>query len=270
MLDIIYAAPEAIWNWLVEWLTRHPELWIPVIVAILRSFGTTIQTGSTGVLYHWGRARRTLDPGFHWLVPIVQQARSTLTRSITLDLPRQRVTTADGLVYDVDTTLVYRVEDAIAALIQIDDVRQGCAAILPLALQELMRGQTQATLADREQLDAAFADMVRARLAQWGVEVEQAGLISIAPTRPSLRLTQLRLRTGERERVLAQYAGAGLSAETALALLGSSRHAVSKSAARYHRRRPRPGRRKEPGPTAAPAVGKEKPPKEGSPEELFS
>jgi hypothetical protein len=104
-----------------------------------------------------------------------------------------------------------------------------------------MRGQTQATLADRRQLDATFADMVRARLAQWGVAVEQAGLTSIAPTRPTLRLTQLGLRTAERERVMEEYARAGLSPELALALLGGSRRPMSRSAWRYRRRRhPRP------------------------------
>src|SRR5262249_504918 len=185
------------------------------------------------VSYVWGRARKTLEPGSHPLVPLSQQVRATLTRSITLELPRQRVTTADGLVYDVDATLVYRVDDPIRCLVEIDDVKRGCATLLPLALAELMREQTQASLADRQGLDAAFAERVRSRLAHWGVTVEQAGLISIAPTRPSLRLTQLRLRARERQRVLERYAGAGLSPEVAIALLGSSRHVVAKSVRRY-------------------------------------
>jgi regulator of protease activity HflC (stomatin/prohibitin superfamily) len=237
VLDVIYRLLGALLELIFDWTRRHPELWIPVVLAIARSFGTTVQTGSTGVLYVWGRAKKTLEPGFHWLIPIVQQARSTLTRSITLDLPRQRVTTADGLVYDVDATLVYRVDDPIRCLVEIDDVKQGCMTVLPLALEELMRRQTQASLADRQTLDAAFADKVRARLAQWGVEVEQAGLVSIAPTRSSLRLTQLRLRTRERQRALESYARQGLSLELALALLGTSRQPIAKSAHRYRKRR---------------------------------
>jgi hypothetical protein len=252
MLEIILVVLGALWHWLLEWPRRHPELWVPLLLALIRSFGTTVQTGSTGVLYVWGRARKTLEPGFHLLVPFVQQVRATLTRSITLELPRQRVTTADGLVYDVDATLVYRVENPIRSLVEIDDVKKGCATLLPLALEELMRGQTQASLADRQGLDAAFAEMARSRLARWGVAVEQAGLISIAPTRPSLRRTQLRLRTRERERVLERYLHARLSPEVAMALLGSSRHVVGKSAHRYRKHRRHPLRR--PQAHLAPAV----------------
>src|SRR5262249_32528475 len=93
-------------------------------------------------------------------------------------------------------------------------------------------------------------ERVRSRLAHWGVVIEQAGLISIAPTRPTLRLTQLRLRMRERQRVLEQYARAGLAPETALALLGSSRHIVGKSAHRYRKRQRRAQRR--PAQTALP------------------
>ena len=252
MLEIGYEVLKMIWHWLREWPFRHPELSIPLLLAVIRSFGATVQTGSTGVLYVLGRARRTLEPGFHPLIPFIQQVRITLTRSITLELPRQRVTTADGLVYDVDATLVYRVGDPIRCLVEIDDVKRGCATLLPLALEELMRRQTQASLADRQGLDAAFAESVRVRLARWGVVVEQAGLISIAPTRPSLRLTQLRLRTRERERVLEQYLQTGLPPEIALALLGSSRHVIGKSAHRY--RKPHRTRLRGKPITTAPAV----------------
>ncbi len=270
MIEIVYVIAGAIWDWLLHWPWRHPEVWVPLLLAVVRSFGTTVQTGSTGVLYTWGRARKTLEPGFHWLIPIVQQAKTTLTRSITLDLPRQRVTTADGLVYDVDATLVYRVENPIRSMIEIDDVKRGCATVLPLALEELMRRQTQATLADRRQLDATFADMVRARLARWGVAVEQAGLISIAPTRPSLRLTQLGLRTRERERVLDEYAREGLSPELALALLGGARRPIGKSAWRYRKHHRRLPRRPAAQPAAPLAETKQQPAEEEWLEDLLS
>ena len=63
MFEIIRAVSFALWHWLLEWPQRHPEVSIPLLLALIRSFGTTVETGSTGVLYVWGRARKTLEPG---------------------------------------------------------------------------------------------------------------------------------------------------------------------------------------------------------------
>jgi regulator of protease activity HflC (stomatin/prohibitin superfamily) len=236
---------EFLWNWTVELVKSRPELWLLPGWALVRSFGTTIETGSTGVLYVWGRAHKTLDPGFHFLIPVLHQVRSIRTRAVTLALPAQRVTTADGLVYDVDTTVVFHVADPIRCLTEVDDVVHGCQTVLPLALEEVMRRQTQKTLADRQTLDAAFTERARERLAHWGVVVEQAGLTSIAPTHETLRLTQMNLRGRERERVLQEYLARGLLPETAVALLGSSRQLLSHAAHRYRKRR-RSSRRQRP------------------------
>ena len=46
-------------------------------------------------------------------------------RSITIDLPDQKVLTTDGLVYDVSVNLVYRVEDPIKALTLVDHIVSG-------------------------------------------------------------------------------------------------------------------------------------------------
>src|ERR1700731_4916877 len=100
---------EYVLDYLIEHIQAHPVWTIMALVAFVRLWGTVIQTGWTGVLFVLGRARRTLEPGFHFLLPLVHFVRKTPVRSITLDLPKQRVTTLDGLVYEVDASVVYRV-----------------------------------------------------------------------------------------------------------------------------------------------------------------
>ena len=83
---------------------------------LVRAMGVTIESGQTGLLFSFGRARRTLAPGFHPLIPFLQRVRRLPTRSRTLDMPAQRVVTLEGLVYHVDANLVYRVIDVRKAL----------------------------------------------------------------------------------------------------------------------------------------------------------
>src|SRR5438445_9955353 len=121
---------EQLWNWLsglpaalFSWLLGSPfrvYAALLVVLAIVRSFGTTVQSGRAGVLFFCGRTRKVLEPGFHPHIPLLHKVKDTPIRSVTLDLPRQRVSTGDGLVYDVDATLIYRVDDPVKALTAVD------------------------------------------------------------------------------------------------------------------------------------------------------
>jgi uncharacterized protein (TIGR03000 family) len=247
VLGLLYSIVRGIWLFLWEYGKRHPEAVIIAVLAIVRSFGTTVQTGWAGVLFSFGRAKKVLEPGFHPLIPVVQKVRHTPVRSVTLDLPQQRVTTGDGLVYDVHTNIVYRVEDPIRAATAVDDVKRGVVNLVPLVVHELMRGQTRGTLADRPALDHELTARARQALARWGLAVEQAGMSSIAPTRPTLRLTQLPCRAAERARLFAERRAGGAEEVLAAALVAPGRAPLGRSAARYRRHRPAaPGGATEP------------------------
>lgn len=230
-MDIVYGILDGIWTW----AKRNPLQALLLALVILRAFGSTVQTGWHGVLYRFGRARRVLVPGFRWLIPGVERVAKVRSRAITLDLPPQRIAIADGLVYDVSASLVYRIRDPIAALVEIDDLTQGCETLVAVAIYEALGGRTRATMRDRSGLDEEFTRLCRARLARWGLDVDRAGFTNIAPTVETLRLTQLDLRARERATVAARMGAEGLSIAESLFLLGADRRLVSHSEARYRR-----------------------------------
>ena len=49
---------------------------------------------------------KELEPGFHWLIPLVHGVKKTPVRSVTIHLPSQKVMTVDVLVYDVSVSVV--------------------------------------------------------------------------------------------------------------------------------------------------------------------
>jgi regulator of protease activity HflC (stomatin/prohibitin superfamily) len=232
LLDSLWELLEHLWQHLWD----NPVQTAIVVVVIARTFGTTIQTGWKGVLFSFGRVRKELEPGFHPLIPFVQRVRKIPTRSITMHLPMQRITTADGLVYDVQVNLVYRIVDPSKAMVQIDNIRQGCETVLPVIIQDLLGAQSRGQLQERKALDAELTVRAEAKLQRWGATVEQAGFMNIAPTSKTLRLTQLGLLARERERMWRRYRDAGLSPDLAVALLGADRKASAHSTARYRAR----------------------------------
>ncbi len=238
----------AVGNVLLEQVKRQPIVTALVVLSFIRLFGTTIYSGWKGVLFRFGRARRVLEPGFVPLLPVVHIVRKTRVRSITLDLREQRVMTSDGLVYDVDVNLVYRVRDPMKALIEVDDIKRGCATILALVTQDVLRQQTRATITERTSLAEELTTRAQARLDDWGIEVDRAGFTSIAPTIETLRLTQLAPLVRERAAALGMLRGVEATGSTAyaLALVGSDRNLRSHAYARYRVRRAIRRRRRRP------------------------
>ncbi len=228
-----------LWRFLIDLAKDHPWAAAATGFAVARMFGTVVETGSRGVLFSFGNVKAELEPGFHWLAPIVHHVRKVRIRSASLDLPLQRITTRDGLVYDVDSNVVYHIADAKKSVVQIDDVEKGCRTVIPLVIAEILREQENHQLADRSRLAGELTARVQTRVACWGIVVEHAGLQSIAPTRETLRITQLKLRCDEQMRLYWAMRERGLSSDNALSLMGAQSRLLEKSVVRrrgYRRR----------------------------------
>jgi regulator of protease activity HflC (stomatin/prohibitin superfamily) len=188
---------------------------------LIRAMGTTVETGNTGLFFSFGRATRVLQPGFVLKIPYFHQVRTLPTRSRTMDVPHQKVTSRDGLVWFVDVNLVYRVVDVRKALIEVDDLDHGMEQMLSLSVQEIVRSCGRESLRGSGELDPQLASKMQARLEPWGVEIESAGFTSVKPSPKTLKFTQQLHATRERHRMLEQLEDRGLNHGLALAMLGS-------------------------------------------------
>jgi len=204
---------------------------------LAKAMGTTVQTGTTGLFFSFGRATRVLEPGFVFKIPYFQRVKVLPTRARTLDLPDQKVTSRDGLVWFVDVNLVFRVVDVRKALIEVDDLDYGMEQMMALSVQEIVRATGRESLKSSGELDPLFEQAMQRRLEPWGVEVESAGFTSVRPSPKTLRFTQQVHNAEERLRMLERLRGEGLSHGASLAMLGT--------APRFERRSLRASRREE-------------------------
>jgi hypothetical protein len=210
-----------------------------VVWSVVRAMGKTVESGQTGLQFSFGRAVRVVEPGFHPLIPFLQVIRVLPTRSRTLDLAAQRVVTDEGLVYEADANLVYRVVDVRRALIEIDDLTQGMLQVLALSVQELLRPRSRAELYASGELDLELSRRMAARLEPWGVAVERAGFPSLRPSPATLRVTQLANLCTVRRQALGRFVDAGAPLHSALGLLSPAPRMHSRTRALLERARGR-------------------------------
>lgn len=221
------------WAWL---LGLPKKLWeeysyalMMAAMAVVRAAGKTVETGQTGLKFSAGRVVREVEPGFYPLVPFLQVIKTLPTRSRTLDLPQQRVTNLDGLVFDVDANVVYRITDVKKALIEINDLGRGMLQMLGLGVQQVLRARERREMYCSTELDEALARNLAERLAPWGVTIERAGFSSITPSNRSVRVTQQRPRVLERARRLVALEQRGVPRPQTLALLGVTHAPITRT-----------------------------------------
>jgi len=228
---------------LVEFARENPVVVAFAVIGALRTLGTTVRSGYTGLFFNCGRATRVLGPGFVFKIPFFQAVKVVPTRSRTMDVPHQKVTSADGLVWFVDVNLVYRVVDVRKALIEIDDLVNGMEQMMAISVQEIVRRSGREDLRLSGELDSQLERSMERRLEPWGVEVERAGFTSIKPSAKTLRFTQQFHASEERQRNLGRLVSRGLDRGPALAMLGSAPR-VQRRAQRAAERESRSRRRR--------------------------
>lgn len=222
LLAIVLRLLAGVRNLIVSILS-DPVLLGITIYGLARLFGTVVQTGSRAVIFRFGRVCREVDHGFHWLIPGIDIAKHIRVRSVTMDLPPQKATTRDGLVYRFEINIVYRIDSARDALVEINDVSEGIRNIAQQGGLRVIRRFNRRELVGRDVLNQELLDEIAPTLARYGVNLEHAGFQTIAPTRETLRLTQLSRVAEERRRVFDEYRQDGLAEEDALHLVGANR-----------------------------------------------
>jgi regulator of protease activity HflC (stomatin/prohibitin superfamily) len=72
-----------------------------------------VQQYQLGLIERFGRYRKTLDPGFHMIVPFIEKVQKIDMREQVVDVPPQEVITQDNVVVTVDAVVYYQATDPV-------------------------------------------------------------------------------------------------------------------------------------------------------------
>lgn len=161
---------------------------IDLIVGVLQSMQpfVVIRDYQDGVLLRFGKYRRTMGPGFHWLIPFADHVEEVVTVWTTVTLPVQSVVTKDGTAVVVKGMVKYRVSDAKVYTLEAYDAKDalsdtGCGIIFD-AVHSRTYEQCKA-----EDLSEAVTHELKREAKKWGITVKAVTLTDFGQVR-SLRL----------------------------------------------------------------------------------
>jgi regulator of protease activity HflC (stomatin/prohibitin superfamily) len=134
------------------------------------------------VVFRLGRLMHVRGPGLILLVPGIDRMVRVSLRTITLNVPPQDVITRDNVPARVDAVVYFRVVDAAASVMSIEDARQATSQIAQTTLRSVLgKADLDSLLAERERLNEDLQQIIDEQTEPWGikvttVEIKDAGI----------------------------------------------------------------------------------------------
>ena len=177
-----------------------------------------------GVVYRFGKYHRVAEPGWRFVIPVIETFVKYDLRTETIDIPPQEVITKDAVKLKIDAIIYLRVDDPVKAELYVEeDYRK--------AIEEHVKGRIRNLVGSME-LDELYGkiDTVNKQLREdvqklaieWGVMIVNVELISVAPPQQMVDAMQA-------EEIAERYKRAEMqTAETTKIRIGAIEEAAGK------------------------------------------
>ncbi len=131
-----------------------------------------------------GKYKKTVEQGFHWIIPIIQSGRYVNITERMVDVDEQTIQTSDKLNTLVDAVVYYRVLNVHSAEYNIDDYRNQLPVIARNTLRAVMGKMTLTQcIQERNKITSAVEVVMAKETKNYGVAVLRVEIQRIDPPR---------------------------------------------------------------------------------------
>src|SRR5438105_5192847 len=162
---------------LISWLVPLFVLGLiilPQAVRVLREY-------ERGVIFRLGKLLGTKGPGLIFLIPIVDRMVRMHLRVVTIDVARQEVMTRDNVPMTVDAVVYFRVIDAAAAIVRVENYLKATSLISQTTLRSVLgQAELDELLAQREKINLKLQEIIDRQTDPWGIKVTAVEVKDVA------------------------------------------------------------------------------------------
>ena len=142
------------------------------VVLVLLSSIRILKEYERGVIFLLGRCTGVRGPGLIILVPVFEKMVRTNLRTITMDIPSQKIITKDNVSIDIAAVAYYHIVDPMKSVIAIENVYEAVNQISQTTVRNVV-GQfmLDQLLSQTADINQQIKEVIDAHTEPWGVQV---------------------------------------------------------------------------------------------------
>ncbi len=145
---------------------------LAVIILILLGSLKVIKQYERAVVFFLGRYHGMRGPGLIFIIPIFEKMVRVVLRTITMDIPSQKIITKDNVSIDIAAVAYYHIVDASKAVIAIENIYQAVNQISQTTVRNVV-GQfyLDQLLSQTSQINEQIKNVIDTHTEPWGAQV---------------------------------------------------------------------------------------------------
>jgi regulator of protease activity HflC (stomatin/prohibitin superfamily) len=148
---------------------------ITIIIIVIVLFLTSIRVVTEydrGVIFRLGRYEEVRGPGLIFLFPVLEQMVKVTLRTITMEIPSQKIITKDNVSIDIAAVAYYHVEDPKKSVLAIQKVAEAVNQISQTTVRNVV-GQfvLDQLLSETANINTKIKNVIDSHTEPWGVQV---------------------------------------------------------------------------------------------------
>src|SRR4029453_13265101 len=168
-------------------------VYVPLAIKIVREYQRI-------VLFRLGRSVGTRGPGLVIILPIVDRPIWVDLRELYLEIPKQTAITQDNAAISLDFIIFYKVMDAIASVLQVQNLARAAQNIAAPTLRSGVGDMSLDNILSKpEQMNELLRSKLDEVTERWGVKVTNVEVREIVPP-PTVQEAMTRQMSAERTR----------------------------------------------------------------------
>ena len=170
------------------------------LIIIGRASVVIVNQFERGMVERWGAYQKTVDPGLHFIVPVMQNVFRINMREQVIDVPPQEIITEDNVIVYVDAVVYYQIMDPKRALYEVEDFELAIVKLAQTTLRNLVGEMSlDMALTSRERINLDLRKILDEATDKWGTKVNRIEVQRIDPP-ADIQEAMHKQKTAEQER----------------------------------------------------------------------